>query len=294
MSATTDITLHAPAKINLALEVIGRRESGYHAIRSVMLRLPRLADVVRVRVNEDGDGIRIHANATQVPLDESNICHRAASGYLARVRRTAAVDIDIEKRIPVAAGLGGGSSDAAAVLLALNRHFGGAIAAEPLASLGANIGMDVPFFLAGKPAALATGMGDVVRGAPAPSRLYVLLVNPKIAIPTQQAYAVLGRNLWFMSHRERADHSRAMLRALASGGIDGIAAALYNDFETVMLSLHPVVNEIRQALRALGARGALMSGSGSTVFGLFNSPRALASAEAALQAHYPSFVITRG
>jgi len=293
VSSETAITLQAPAKINLALEVVGRRESGYHAIRSVMLRLPRLADVVRVRVG-DGDGVRIHADAAQVPVDESNICHRAASGYLARIRRSASVDIDIEKRIPVAAGLGGGSSDAAAVLLALNRHFGDAIEAEPLASLGANIGMDVPFFLAGQPAALATGMGEIVRGAPAPARLYVLLVNPKIAIPTQHAYAMLGRNLWFMSHRQRADHSRTMLRALASGGVDGIAAALYNDFETVMLPLHPVVNEIRQALRALGARGALMSGSGSTVFGLFASPRALAAAEAALREHYPSFVVARG
>lgn len=287
------ITLRAPAKINLTLEVIERLPNGYHAIRSVMARLPRLFDVVRVRV-ADGSRIRVRADSPEVPGDETNICHRAARRYLDDVRESAHIDVEIRKAIPVAAGLGGGSSDAAAVLLALNRCFGDALSPRRLSSLAADLGKDVPFFLADAAIGIATGMGERVRRVPVSPRLHALLVNPRLAIPTKDAYAALASGLWFMSRREREDRSRTMARALASGQADAVAAGLYNDFETVIEPMYPVLKEIKQALLALGARGALMSGSGSTVFGLFASTHALLVAERTLKAHYPAFVVERG
>ena len=288
------INVVAPAKINLTLEVVARLPNGYHGIRSVMLRLPRLADTLRVRVENAGaPDVRITADSNAVPVDATNVCHRAALRYLEHAGRAAHVDIDIRKRIPVAAGLGGGSSDAAAVLLALNRHFEKALPARELASIGADIGKDVPFFLAETECARASGMGETIRPVAASPRQSVLVVNPRVAVGTQEAYATLSRELWFMERRERANRTQAMVRALALGDLGDIASALYNDFALVVEREHPIVRDVRQALLALGARGALMSGSGPTVFGLFASASASARAAAVLAAHYPSFTIAR-
>jgi 4-diphosphocytidyl-2-C-methyl-D-erythritol kinase len=288
------ITVIAPAKINVTLEVVARLPNGYHRIRSVMLRLPRLADSVSVRVTREASGIRIGSDSSEIPADETNICHRAAARYLECAGETARVEIDIRKAIPVAAGLGGGSSDAAAVLLALNRHFGQRITARRLAAIGSDVGKDVPFFLAGADACHASGMGEVVRAIPGAPRGSCLVVNPRIAISTRVAYEALARDLWFMECDERVDRSRRMVRAITAGDFAAMAAALYNDFEVVAERMHPVVRELRQALLALGARGALMSGSGPTVFGLFESRAALARAADLVSARYPTFVVARG
>jgi 4-diphosphocytidyl-2-C-methyl-D-erythritol kinase len=289
------ITTAAPAKINLTLEVIARLPNGYHGIRSVMLRLPRLSDSLSVRVEgADAADVRIAADSGAVPVDATNVCHRAALKYLEHAGRTARVDIDIRKRIPVAAGLGGGSSDAAAVLLALNRHFEQVVPRRELASIGADIGKDVPFFLADVRCARAWGMGERIRPVAATPRLFVLVVNPAVAVGTKETYAALSRELWFMERRERADRTQAMVHALGGGDVAGIAAALYNDFALVVEHALPIVREVRQALLALGARGALMSGSGPTVFGLFASPSRLSAAAGVLARHYPRFTIVRG
>jgi len=290
----TALTLKAPAKVNLTLEVVGRRPDGYHDIRSVVLLLPHLADTVRVEVGSGRTDIRIRTNSPDIPVDETNICHRAASRYLAHADETAQITIDLAKSIPVAAGLGGGSSDAAAVLVALNRHFGQRIAPRTLADIGADIGKDVPLFLGGAKASFVRGMGERVRDIGALPRLHVLVVNPRIAISTKDAYDALQRTLWFMDAATRVDRSRRMLRALETSDTQVVAAALYNDFEVVADRAHPVLKEIRQALLAFGALGALMSGSGSTVFALFASPGALRVAQAALRQRYPAYFIERG
>ena len=294
-AARSAITAAAPAKINLTLEVVGRLPNGYHRIRSVMLRLPRLCDTLRVRiVNASAPEVRITTDSSAIPIDAANVCHRAALRYLARVGRAVRVDIEIGKRIPVAAGLGGGSSDAATVLLALNRHFGHAVTPRELASIGAAIGKDVPFFIAATPAACATRMGESIRPIATMPRLTVLVVNPAVGVATKEAYGALSRELWFMERPERADRTRAMVRALAAGDLAGVASAVYNDFAAVVEREHPIVRELQQALLALGARGAAMSGSGPTVFGLFSSPAALARAASVLAKHYPGFTIARG
>ena len=288
------VALRAPAKINLTLEVVARLPNGYHAIRSIMLKLDGLADTVRVRVDERGGGIAVHGDPARIPLDATNLCHRAAAAYLARTNKAARIEIAIEKAIPVAAGLGGGSSDAAAVLRALNQRFDNALPRAALVALGADIGKDVPFFLDDAPLARVSGMGERVDGIAAMPRLHCLLVNPGIAVATAEAYAALRRELWFMDLPGRHDRTAAMAAAIAAGDVDAIAAALYNDFEIIAERAHPVLKTVKQALLALGARGALMSGSGPTLFGLFASAQALAEAQGALATHYPGFVIARG
>jgi 4-diphosphocytidyl-2-C-methyl-D-erythritol kinase len=288
------ISLAAPAKINLTLEVVERLPNGYHAIRSVMAKLRHLADGIRVEVEDGGNGIDIETDTPDIPADQSNICHRAARAYLDDARATAHVRIHISKAIPVAAGLGGGSSDAAAVLIGLNRHFGNTIRPRRLAEIGSDIGKDVPFFLDDAMASRVSGMGENVRGIAALPPLHVLVVNPRIAVSTKEAYAALRDSLWFMEREDRADRSQAMVSAIKSANPARIAAALYNDFEIAAERMHPIVKEVKQSLLALGARGALMSGSGPTVFGLFASKRTLALAEAALKTHYPSFSVERG
>lgn len=188
-------TVAAPAKINLTLEVVGRLPNGFHAIRSVMLRLPRFADVVTLRIDERRTGLSATSDHPGIAPDEGNLCHRAAAAFLAATRRSAGVEMHIAKRIPVAAGLGGGSSDAAAVLATLNRHFGTPCSPGRLATIAAEIGKDLPFFLQPAPVALATGMGERLRPLPPPPRLHVLLVNPGVAIATRDAYAEVGRRL---------------------------------------------------------------------------------------------------
>ena len=288
------LTLRAPAKLNLTLEVMQRLPSGYHDIRSVMTRLRHLADVVRVEVREDGNAISIRTNSRQIPVDATNICHRAAGAYLHDAGVTAQVDIDIRKAIPVAAGLGGGSAVGAAVLTAINRHFENRVPADRLSAIGSGIGKDLPFFLNAAMTARASGMGETVRAiAPLPP-LQFLIVNPGIAVSTKAAYEALRDSLWFMERTERADRTQAMVRAIEARNVAAIAASLYNDFEIVAERLHPVVKEIKQSLLALGARGALMSGSGPTVFGLFDSTQKREIAADVLGQHYPSFGIYRG
>jgi 4-diphosphocytidyl-2-C-methyl-D-erythritol kinase len=284
----------APAKINLTLEVLRRRANGYHTIRSVMARLPVLADVVGVRVREGEDGIRIRSNSPNVPLDDSNLCHRAASDYLRYAHRVAHIDIEIDKDIPVAAGLGGGSSDAAAVLLALNRHFNDAISLQALSAIGADIGKDLPFFISRAATAVATGMGERVRSLSKAPRLHTLLVNPRFAVSTKEAYAALAHQRGASDRRQQVNRSRIMLRAIDTADLDEIAAALHNDFEVVVERMVPVLKEVKQALVATGARGALMSGSGPTVFGVFPSKNILANGEATMRTQYPSFIVQRG
>jgi 4-diphosphocytidyl-2-C-methyl-D-erythritol kinase len=288
------LTLRAPAKVNLTLEVIGKLPNGYHAIRSVMVRLPHLADLVRVDVRAGPTDIRIRSNSATIPVDDTNICHRAAHRYLERAGQTARVVIDITKKIPVAAGLGGGSSDAAAVLVALNRHFGQRIAKRALVEIGAALGKDVPFFLEGAAASHASGMGERLRAIDALPPCQFLVVNPRIAISTKDAYAALDGGLWFIDDARRSDRSQRMMRAIVARDPYAVAAALYNDFEAGADRAHPILKDIRQSLLAFGARGALMSGSGSTVFGLFASLQTLRVAQAALQAHYPAFHVERG
>ncbi len=285
------IAITAPAKLNLTLEVIERLPSGYHNIRSVLVRLDKMSDTIELRIDPAGNGIHLSADSNAIPVDGTNLCHQAATHYLTAIGATAKVDMHIAKMIPVAAGLGGGSSDAAAVLLGLNQFFSSRLSADCLSLVGSQLGKDIPFFLTRAPAALVTGMGETVEPLPGCPDMGFLVVNPGVSMSTKAAYEALAQSVWFMSDRARVDVSGVMSRAVADGDRRLITSSLFNDFEIDVEREYPIVKEIKQALIAFGAEGALMSGSGSTVFGIFGSGDRQLAAQKALRQHYPSFVV---
>jgi 4-diphosphocytidyl-2-C-methyl-D-erythritol kinase len=252
--------LSAAAKVNLALEVLGKRADGYHELATVM----QTVDLSDRLVLEDADGLEVRVTAPGVPTDEGNLAFRAA----AAVRDAAGVDrgvsITLDKRIPVAAGLGGGSTDAAAVLVGLNRLWGLRWPLPRLEELATGLGMDVPFFLRGG-AALATGRGEKIEPLGS-ARLALVLVNPRFPLSTAEMYERVTPAAYSDGAR-----ARALAAALATRRTTRVAASLYNGLEAAAREAYPEIGRMQAALRAAGALGAAMSGSGPTVFGLARS-----------------------
>ena len=246
--------------MNLALEILDRRSDGYHEIATVL----QTVDLADRLILEDSDVLEVQCVAPGVPTNENNLALRAARalGQAAVVRR--GIRITLDKRIPVAAGLGGGSSDAAAVLVALNRLWGLRWSAARLADVAETLGMDVPFFLRGG-VALGTGRGERVRPLAA-APLALVLATPAVGVSTAEAYGRVTRAMYSDGTR-----CRAMIAALRSRRPARVAATLYNGLEDAVIPAHPEVGRVRAALLAAGALGAVMSGSGPTVFGVARS-----------------------
>jgi 4-diphosphocytidyl-2-C-methyl-D-erythritol kinase len=266
----SELTIRTPAKINLCLSVTGRRPDGYHDVEMVMQAVG-LYDVVTVRTA--GEGIAVSCGTPGVPDGEGNIAWKAAEAMRVRAGSCTGLRITIRKSIPSAAGLGGGSSDAAAVLAACNRLLGLDLGREELAAIGASIGMDVPFFFYA-PTALARGRGELLTRLPPPPPFWVLLANPGFETSTAWAY----KNLNF------ALTKRVDCNNIASLPVAKIAEKLHNDLETVTAAAHPEIGEMEQALTGAGALGARMSGSGPTVFGLFEDEGSCRRAARSLEA----------
>ena len=254
------IELSATAKVNLALEILGRRADGYHEIVTVVQAV-ELSDRI---VLEEIDSLDLRIAHREVPRDASNLALRAALA----LREAAGVEngarISLDKRIPVAAGLGGGSADAAAVLLGLNRLWRLRWPLARLTEVGATLGMDVPFFLRGG-TAFATGRGEKVERVPGMA-LALVLVNPRFASSTAEAYGRLTAAMYSDGAR-----ARAVVAALGSRRAERVAQNLYNGLEATVAPAHPEIEQMKAALLAAGALGALMSGSGPTVFGIARS-----------------------
>ncbi len=258
------ITLRSPAKINLCLSVLGRRPDGYHDVEMLM-QMVGLFDEVTVSLG--GTGIRVTSDSDAVPSGEENIAWKAATEMLKISGEAVGLTIEIKKNIPVAAGLGGGSGNAAVVLAALNRLLGIGLDRDRLAEIGCRIGMDVPFFFFG-PTALARGRGEILTElAPLP-HTPILLVNPGVEISTAWAYKNLNLRL-----TKKGDCNK-----IARLNIRKIALGLHNDLEQATSEVRPVINRIKDALLDRGAVGALMSGSGPTVFGIFETEAACRAA----------------
>ncbi len=252
----------SPAKINLVLEILGKRADGYHELRTLMCPVS-LHDTVRIRI--DKEGIFVRCKAPGVPEDASNLAWRAAAAFCRALETRGKASLPgarivLEKRIPVGGGLGGGSSNAASVLMGLNRLAGGPLTVSELAALAANLGADVPFFLLGKPA-LASGIGDRLVAFHGLAPYAVLIVDPGFSISTAAVYANLNLALTKCGKR----HKNFAFREIRFEA----AHHLCNDLETVVLPRYPVIAAIKKALMENGAQGALMSGSGACVFGLF-------------------------
>jgi 4-diphosphocytidyl-2-C-methyl-D-erythritol kinase len=251
--------LSAAAKVNLTLEVLGKRPDGYHEIATVMQTV-ELTDRLTL---EDADTFELHASAG-VPTDGTNLALRAAVALRETAGITRGVRISLDKRIPVAAGLGGGSADAAAVLLGLNRLWGLRWPRARLKAIAVTLGMDVPFFLRGG-GALATGRGEQLEPVDVGGSALVL-VNPRFGSSTAEVYGRVTPEMY-------SDGKRALdlIEALRSRRAVRIAASLYNGLEAAVAPIHPEIGRMKAALLAAGALGAGMSGSGPTVFGVARS-----------------------
>lgn len=259
-NSTNRIKLQAPAKINYLLDVIRKRPDNYHDLRMVMQRIA-LSDEIEISLSET-PGIRVYCDRGDVPDGPANIAWRAADALLALSDVVTGIDIFIVKKIPMAAGLGGGSSDAATVLMGLNDLLNLKLTDEKLMSIGVKLGADVPFFIF-KKTALAEGIGDrlsVVDGLPP---VWLVLVNPNIHVSTAWVY----QNLKLTNRDESTKLPKF------SNTIEDICSLLSNDLESVTIGRFPVIQEIKDALQANGAQGVLMSGSGPTVFGIFQDEK---------------------
>jgi len=248
----------SPAKINLFLQVTGKRSDGYHELFSLMCCVS-LFDTIMIQFG--GNTIEIHSTHPQLPLDHTNLAHKAAALFLKKLNAHRGLKITIEKNIPVAAGLGGGSSNAAGVLKGLNRHFGFPFTPSQLISMSRQLGADVPFFLFDKPA-LACGIGDELEAYPNLPSFYVILIYPGFGVSTAEVFQNL--NLGLTKCKKKFSKS-----SFRKTGYDA-SRHLCNDLEAVTVSRHPVIKSVKKQIVAHGALGALMSGSGPTVFGLFS------------------------
>jgi len=250
----------APAKVNLFLHVLNKRPDGYHDIFSLMQKIS-LYDELSFAPRRSG--VILHCSDKTLPVDENNLVVRAAKVILGHCGYPFGVDISLIKKIPLTAGLGGGSSDAATTLKALNKIFSFGLNRAQLMRLGAELGADVPFFLFGNKA-LACGIGDELKRAPSYPRLHFLLIKPPFELSTKMVYQSLNLRLT----TEKNNYSIPQLLAL-----DDIIKELRNDLESVSLKIHPELAVLKKMLLGCGALGALMSGSGPTVFGIYRSEK---------------------
>jgi len=251
------IVLQAPAKVNYLLDVVARRPDGYHELRMIMQRI-NLCDRVTIQLS-DTPGIRVNCGCQGVPDGEGNIAWKAARRLLDLSGYTGGVEIEIQKNIPVAAGLGGGSSDCATVLLGLNELLGCGLSQDRLMEIGVSLGADVPFFVF-QQTAVAEGIGEKLTPLAAIPSAWLVLVNPNVPVSTAWVY----KNLQLTQRKCLATIPNSFEDATE------LSAILSNDLEEVTIPAFPVISEIKKQLVAAGALCSLMSGSGPTVFGLFD------------------------
>jgi len=248
----------SPAKINLFLQVTGKRPDGYHELFSLMCCVT-LFDTIFLRF--DTEKIEIESSHPQLPLDETNLAHKAAALFFKTLGSKEGVKITIEKSIPIAAGLGGGSSNAASVLRGLNHHFDFPFSRERLTALGLSLGADVPFLLFQKPA-LASGIGEKLEAYAGILPNCVVIVHPGFRVSTAEVFQNLNLRL--------TNCKKKITKPFLKKTDFNVSLHLCNDLEAVTVSKYPEINSIKGLLIEQGALGALMSGSGPTVFGLFS------------------------
>jgi 4-diphosphocytidyl-2-C-methyl-D-erythritol kinase len=257
------LTLQAPAKINLFLNILKRRPDGYHEIESVMQKIT-LFDILHL--SRQGEAISLFCPGSSVPEDRENIVYKAAQAFFSATGIAPGIQIILEKNIPVAAGLGGGSSDAAAVLLGLNRLLGADLELTRLMDIGLKLGADVPFFVQNSSGAIATSIGECLQKIDAIRDYWIVLVNPGYAVSTKWVYENLPltsySNPYILARGRKMPENFDIVPP-------GFFEELGNDLEAVTIKRYPEIGDIKKELEKAGAATSLMSGSGPTVFGLF-------------------------
>lgn len=281
----TELTEYAWAKLNLSLDVVFRRADGYHELCMIMQSVS-LCDDVRVALRSDGQ-ITVKTNLRYLPNDERNIAFKAARILFDALGSAQGADIELTKRIPVCAGMGGGSSDGAAVLRALNTLTGRPFSESGLEKLAESVGSDVPFCVAGG-TALAKGRGEKLEALSPLTDCFVVICKPRFSVSTPELFSRLDKH----SMRLHPD-TAGLLDALARGELQSVAMRMYNVFEDVLPSKPGNVAEIKRTLLNCGALGAVMTGTGSAVFGLFDDERAAKSAKAQLSAQYADVFLAK-
>ena len=255
------IERNAYAKINLGLDVLRRREDGYHEVKMIMQTVGICDTLTFIKKAEPG--ILLKTDRADLSTSEDNLICRAANMLLEKAHVTQGVEIYLQKRIPIAAGMAGGSSDAAATLLGLNDLFALHYSLEDLQALGVTLGADIPYCLMGG-TALSEGIGEVLSRLPAPPQCVLLIAKPDINVSTKFVYENLHADT--LTWHPDID---GMAEAIRAGSLKGITDRLGNVLETVTIKEYPIIKQIKELMIAAGAENALMSGSGPTVFGIF-------------------------
>lgn len=269
------VSLKALAKINLGLDVVGEREDGYHEVRMIMQSI-HLYDRVEIRRTRSR-AIRVDTNLYYLPVDEDNLVYRAAKLLKDEYKIRDGVHITLQKFIPVAAGLAGGSSDAAAVLVGMNRIFRLGLNQKQLMELGLKLGADVPFCIM-RGTALAEGIGEKLTPLPPMPKCPVLIAKPAVSVSTKWVYENLQLNE--MTKHPDID---AIAESIKKKNLKLVAENMGNILETVTIPKNPVIEEIRRNMKANGALNAMMSGSGPTVFGIFQNEKEIRRAYDAIK-----------
>lgn len=255
------VMLKALAKINLGLDVLGRRENGYHDVRMVMQTIYLYDNVTLTKTEEAG--IRLECNLFYLPVDDTNIAYKAAKLLMDEFGIKEGVRIVLDKHIPVAAGLAGGSSNAAAVLVGMNRLFSLGLSQEELMERGVRLGADVPYCVM-RGTVLAEGIGEILSPLPPLPKCCVLIAKPGISVSTKTVYEKLDS-------QEISAHPDidGILEGLEDQDIQKVAASMGNVLEAVTIGDYPIIEQIKTVMKESGALNAMMSGSGPTVFGIF-------------------------
>lgn len=262
MGSNNDISLKALAKINLGLDVVRRREDGYHEVRMIMQTI-QLYDRLDIKRTQE-PGIQIQTNLSFLPVNENNLIYKAAKLLMDEFSITDGVSVKLDKRIPVAAGMAGGSTDAAAMLIGVNRLFSLGLTKRQLMERGVQIGADVPYCIM-RGTVLAEGIGEALSPLPPMVKCPVLVAKPSISVSTKFVY----QNLKLDDTTIHPDIDR-LIDDIKAKNLHDIAAHMGNVLETVTIPNYPVIDEIKKHMLSNGAVGAMMSGSGPTVFGLFD------------------------
>lgn len=262
MGSNNDISLKALAKINLGLDVVRRREDGYHEVRMIMQTI-QLYDRLDIKRTQE-PGIQIQTNLSFLPVNENNLIYKAVKLLMDEFSITDGVSVKLDKRIPVAAGMAGGSTDAAAMLIGVNRLFSLGLTKRQLMERGVQIGADVPYCIM-RGTALAEGIGEALSPLPPMVKCPVLIAKPSISVSTKFVY----QNLKLDDTTIHPDIDR-LIDDIKAKNLHDIAAHMGNVLETVTIPNYPVIDEIKKHMLSNGAVGAMMSGSGPTVFGLFD------------------------
>ena len=271
-----EIKLKALAKINLGLDVVRRREDGYHEVRMVMQTI-HLYDQLLIQKSET-PGIQIHSNLSFLPGNENNLVYKAGKLLMDEFDIHTGVSVELNKRIPVAAGMAGGSTDAAAMLYGMNQLFGLKLKRKDLMERGVQIGADVPYCIM-RGTALAEGIGEKLSSLPPMVKCPVLIAKPAVSVSTKFVYQNLKLN-------EQTPHPDidALITDIRNSDLDNICADMGNVLETVTIPNYPVIAQIKEQMLKSGAKASMMSGSGPTVFGLFGDEETARRARAEMKA----------